>query len=79
MGSIDPDVSIAEIIESEMNAELQILAPEHDQRNPSKTSARRTYDKPTLVSYGSIAELTKGGGLSGADQVLPMGGRVGGP
>jgi len=35
----------------------------------SAENSKKTYVKPTLVEYGSIAKLTQGGGSVGADPV----------
>ncbi len=42
------------------------------------TSTRRPYEPPRLSDCGSLAELTKGGGLTGPDQPgIPFGNRPG--
>lgn len=40
-------------------------------------SQRLPYESPRLVSLGSFGDLTKGGGLTGADQTEPWGNRMG--
>ena len=44
---------------------------------PRRVTDRSPYEPPRLVHLGSFRDLTRGGGLTGADQYAPEGQRSG--